>query len=205
MSITFADGTFTATEFVAFAPNITTVDLSTNSFSEYSGQHETGGYTVNNSNRGIELNGNTWQKTAFNYTFTDNTYLTFEFRSNALQGERHTIGFDTDNSLSTRDAKVFEIWGSETGKNGEDDRIPRIANYTGNGDWQTFTIKAGDYFNGDMQYLVFGNDDDIDDNANSQFRNIRVGELAPESTSLSYTGQSSITAKAGTFIRESVA
>ncbi|MFC3120028.1 calcium-binding protein [Agaribacter flavus] len=205
MRVVFADGAFTPTELTDFAAPLPAVDLSANSFSEYTGQHSDGMYTLTDNNQGIEIIGNTWQKTAFDYTITDNTYLTFEFKANK-KGERHAIGFDTDNKLDGLPGKFFQVWGNE---NNALNTVAYVDEYTSVDEWQTYTIKVGDYITGNMNYLTFINDDDTNGgtgNTNhSQFRNIRIGELRPQSAALSYTGVSSITAKAGTYIRESVA
>ncbi|WP_446392245.1 Calx-beta domain-containing protein [Coleofasciculus sp. B1-GNL1-01] len=45
------------------------------------------------------------------------------------------------------------------------------------GEWQSYQIRVGDFFTGQMNYLVLGNDHDVKNpNAASQFRNIQVYE-----------------------------
>ncbi|MBV7255727.1 M10 family metallopeptidase C-terminal domain-containing protein [Pacificimonas sp. WHA3] len=114
----------------------------------------------------LTFTGNSWKKLAIDYNIDADTMLTFSFRSSQL-GEIHGIGFDTDNRHSS--TQYFNLFG-EAGWGIRD------FEYTGNGEWQTFTIRLGDYVDGDISYLTFINDDDDAGNGlgRSEFANVSI-------------------------------
>ncbi|MEO0500646.1 MAG: hypothetical protein AAF205_08845, partial [Pseudomonadota bacterium] len=114
----------------------------------------------------LRLSGNVWKKAEFDYEVTADTLLTFSFRSEGT-AEIQAIGFDTDNRGSSR--QMFNLMGTESyGINDFD--------YTGNGDWQEFTISLGDYVRGDIDYLTFVNDDDRRGGGVGEFANVTLSE-----------------------------
>jgi hypothetical protein len=117
----------------------------------------------------VQLEGNGWKKLGLDYTITADTILEFDFKSTA-EGEIQGIGFDTDDSLSSN--QFFKLYGTQSWG------IKDFNNYSDTaGEWQSYQIRVGDFFTGQMNYLVLGNDHDVKNpNAASQFRNIQVYE-----------------------------
>jgi len=116
----------------------------------------------------LNLQGNTWKKIDLDYTVTENTVIEFDFKSTA-EGEVHGIGFDDDNDVDS--AKTFKLHGTQ------DWGIDNFDNYDGSGDYQHYKINVGQFYTGDFNALVFGNDHDVDNpTANSFFKNIKIYE-----------------------------
>lgn len=65
-------------------------------FSGYSNQDIQGTIQTLDQGQSLQLSGNTWKKYLLPYTVTENTLLSFDFRSDQL-GEIHAIGLDNDN------------------------------------------------------------------------------------------------------------
>ena len=118
----------------------------------------------------VNLGGNTWRQTALDYTVTDRTVLQFDFATTSI-GEIHGIGLDTDSSISRN--LTFQVAGTQRWGN-------RDQQYTGDGEFQTFSINVGEFYTGDFSSLFFVNDNDVagGGNSNSRFRNIRLFESA---------------------------
>lgn len=128
-------------------------------------QDGTGSVTVTQGGRGLELMGNRWQKVSLAQTIRPDTVLTFEFRSNQ-QGEVHGIGFDSDEAIN--DFRTFRLHGTQNWGIGD-------FQYTGNGDFQRFSIPIGEYYSGEQRFLFFANDHDVSSpDAHSEFRNILI-------------------------------
>ena len=146
------------------------LDFTGATFTGYSAQDVGGTLTVIEDGAGVELSGNTWKKLALDYTITENTLLTFEYRS-TQQGELQGIGLETDNSYATG-AQTYQLYGTQS--------LPafnRDFDYTDIGNWQSFTIDIGSYQSGDIDFLTFINDHDGGlQNGNSAFRNIALFE-----------------------------
>ncbi|MBL4700953.1 MAG: S8 family serine peptidase, partial [Phycisphaeraceae bacterium] len=136
-------------------------------------------YTVNTAGTQLTLSQNTWKQIAKNYTVTADTVLEFDFTS-TTQGDIHGIGFDTDNVLS-RDT-FFQLYGTQ-----DNWGIPSVTQYDAlAGSVKHYTIRVGDYFTGQFQYLVFANDHDVTNpNSNGSFANLKLYE---SSTSGADTG-----------------
>jgi lysophospholipase L1-like esterase len=143
---------------------------------------------ISSDQKELSINGNGWRQIAVNYTITANTILEFEFKSAAM-GEVHGIGFDNDTTINSADKNTFfHLYG-----NGEKYGLEAYSNYgnpNGVGGWQTYRIRAGDYFTGRRKYLVFANDHDISSpSANSGFRNIKLYEApTPPHLTVTYQG-----------------
>lgn len=126
-------------------------------FSSYRGsEDEVKNQILSNNGETIEFAGNTWRKALFDYTITENTVLEFDFTS-PVEGEVHAIGFDTDSTLGNGDI-MFQVHGTQGSALWNRD----FNDYTGAGASQHFLIEVGDYFTGDIDYLTFANDHDLD-------------------------------------------
>ncbi|MEQ8959445.1 MAG: Calx-beta domain-containing protein, partial [Coleofasciculus sp. C2-GNP5-27] len=125
--------------------------------------------TLSEDSSEVQLEGNGWKKLGLDYTITADTILEFDFKSTA-EGEIQGIGFDSDNSLSSN--QFFKLYGTQSWG------IKDFNTYSDtDGEWQSYQIRVGDFFTGQMNYLVLGNDHDVKNpNAASQFRNIQVYE-----------------------------
>ncbi|MFA3791766.1 M12 family metallo-peptidase [Aliiglaciecola sp. SL4] len=120
----------------------------------------------------LQLQGNLWRKIDINQVITENTMMVFDFKSTS-QGEIHGIGFYSDNLADG--TKAFQLYGTQTW--GVSD-----FSYSGSGEYQSFTIPVGQYFEeGIYPYLVFAMDNDIPDSvANSHFSRISIFENTDE-------------------------
>ncbi|MEO9781898.1 MAG: PA14 domain-containing protein [Sedimentitalea sp.] len=134
----------------------------------YGGDQDEGNAAISDNDSRVRLTDNAWKAIAIDETITEDTYLNFEFRSDA-EGEIHGIGFDQNDALSPK--WIFQLDGTGTyglqGENGQ---------YTTGDGYQSYSIKVGDYFQGDFSRLVLAMDDDADAGANSFFRNITIEE-----------------------------
>ena len=130
----------------------------------------------------LQLSGQAWKKIDFLYNVTPYTVLEFQFRSDKI-GNTHVIGFDNDNNYWNTDWSKptgFKVAGSETWPGWN----LALNNYSGT-DWKTYSVKIGDYYAGNIQYLFFANlltfvgdpNTIADKSPNSFFRNIRVYDI----------------------------
>jgi hypothetical protein len=125
------------------------------------------GYEVLDGGATLKLTGNSWKRINFTYTVTADTVIEFDFRS-ASQGEIHGTGLDEDNDYATG-SRLFQLYGTQTWG------IQNYRSYTGS-DWTHYVIPVGTFYTGNMNYLVFANDDDVDGSGISEFSNVRVYE-----------------------------
>ncbi len=116
----------------------------------------------------LQFAGNSWKKIDLGYTVTANTVLEFDFQSSA-QAEIQGIGFDNDQVLS--DQTFFQLYGTQTwGKQA-------YHNYAASaGETVHYVIPVGQYFQGDLPYLVLSCDDDADASGEVTFSNLRIYE-----------------------------
>ena len=150
------------------------LDFSSATITSYGGQDRHPQTAVLDEGDTLKLSNNTWKKIDFDYTITENTVVTFDFKS-GLQGEIHGIGFDKDNKIGGN--KTFQLHGTQDW--GRQDFHDYAA--TGNGDWKSYEIPVGEFFTGSFNYLTLINDHDRRPrNAESFFRNIRVFEQGEE-------------------------
>jgi hypothetical protein len=164
-------------EVISDKPDILVNFISDTNFS-YGGKQDTslGNVIIEDSGATIHLSGNRWRAINLGYTITTNTILEFDFKSSAL-GEIHGIGFDNDLALS--ESATFNVFGKQ--KYGIQDFV-----YTGNGEYQRFSIHVGQYYTGTMAYLFFAMDHDVSNpSAQSFFSNVRVYEPAPTAPAIS--------------------
>ena len=153
------------------------IDFAGASFISYNGSQDAGGSIgVIEAGAGIEVSGNAWKRMAFDYTITENTLITFEFRS-TQEGEVQGFSLDNDNSQFT--GTSYQLYGTETPYT-----FTRDFEYTDIGNWQSFTIDVGAYQAGDVvNWFGFVNDHDGGSkNGTSFYRNISIYENTTPST-----------------------
>ncbi len=169
----FADDTysFSQLENSVDQSDINPISFDQNDFSSYSNQDNAKtAVSVTEDGEAVTITNNSWKKLSFDYAVTDNTMLEFDFKSTNT-GEIQGLMFETDNSLNYRIEKMFQVAGSQ-----DQNYVGLDLSYSGNGDWESFNVNAGDYYSGDINYLVFANDDDASNSANASFRNIKIYE-----------------------------
>jgi len=117
--------------------------------------------------KGLHLEGNRWVIFNSHFNIYPDSQLTFDFKSSA-EGQIHGIGFDGDNNLSAE--RVINIYGTQP-----EVGISDAERYDGSGEYQSFTIPIGEYYQGENLKIFFANDEDQLSNGNeSYFKNIRV-------------------------------
>jgi len=143
----------------------------------FANQDFNGRFTLYDRNT-IDLDGNTWKAVALKdygytggYVISTNTTLSFEYRSNVI-GEIQGIAWSRENLTTTNiyPPNVINVYGFNS--------LYGIRNYeyTSAGSWQTFSINLGEHDNSVVNYLVFVGDDDANNKADSQFRNIAINQ-----------------------------
>ncbi|MGB6300733.1 MAG: Ig-like domain-containing protein [Rivularia sp. (in: cyanobacteria)] len=135
--------------------------------------------TVTDSNNELDLRGNGWRKVDIaGFEIESDTTLSFEFRNNNL-GEVIGIGFDNNNDISRSDDgdNFFQLtgiqsWGIEQSEFGDSVTIGS----TSSDGFTSYSIEVGDFITpGEtFNFLTFGNDDDANAGAVSEFRNISL-------------------------------
>ncbi|MDH7447061.1 trypsin-like peptidase domain-containing protein [Aquimarina sp. 2201CG14-23] len=131
----------------------------------FANQDSSGDYSIEENGASLVLTNNTWKYIPLDYTVTQNTVVEFEFTSTA-QGEIHGIGFENDNSLTS--SRYFKVHGTQNYG------VTNYDNYT-NGTIK-YVIPIGSSYTGNMNRLVFINDNDAGSGNNSTFSNVKVYE-----------------------------
>ena len=130
-------------------------------------QDVTGTVGIEDGGATLFLEGNLWKRVDLDYTVTANTVIRFQFKS-TKRGELHSIGLD--NNLSLDQSRVFKLHGTQN-------YGVRDFTYTGNGEYQTFEIPVGQYYQGVMTNIFFAMDHDVrNPTGNSYFKNIQIVE-----------------------------
>ncbi|CAM1344091.1 M36 family metallopeptidase [Tenacibaculum amylolyticum] len=137
-------------------------DFTINAFSN---QDASGDFSIGNSGASLTLTNNTWKYIAMNYTVTANTVIEFEFSSTS-EGEIHGIGFEDDNTLTS--SRYFKVHGTQNYG------VTNFDNYTSG--TTTYVIPVGSSYTGNMDRLVFINDNDSGSGNNSTFSNVKIYE-----------------------------
>ncbi len=115
------------------------------------------------------LSGNIWRITTEGFTITENTVVEFEFATNGT-GEIQGVGFDEDTEASAD--RIFQLAGSQ-------DWGILDFRYTGNGEFQSFSIPVGNFFTGPSLGFVLANDKDEGTADNTiSVSNLVIRELA---------------------------
>jgi hypothetical protein len=118
----------------------------------------------------IRLTGNTWKQIGLDHLVTADTVIEFDVRVTS-EGEIHAIGFDNDDDFQI-DKTFFQLSGTQSWST---QYSGSYNDYTGT-DWVHYVIPVGRFYIGNMDRLVFVNDDDAHGTAVSEYRNIRVYE-----------------------------
>ncbi|MGK7942059.1 MAG: hypothetical protein AB4062_18270 [Crocosphaera sp.] len=133
---------------------------------------------LNNGNE-VQLENNTWKSLDITgYTVTDNTSLSFQFRSDE-EAEIQGIGFDNDDDLFNNTNTIFQLYGTQTFANQAFNDYEGLNDVQAVDGWKDYSINLGQYFTGEYDRLVFVNDNDTVDNLGgaAQFRNIVLSEI----------------------------
>jgi len=145
---------------------LTTLDLDTFSYSNYTTQDMNGNSQVKDGGQTLHLTGNTWKKIDLPYDVNSRTVIEFDFKA-TKEGEIHGIGFDTDNSLSSD--RIFQLTGTQTWG------IQDFNTYDIGDGWVHYRIEIGSFYQGSMNHLVFANDQDAGNpDADAMFANVAV-------------------------------
>lgn len=114
--------------------------------------------------KGIRVEGNSWKKVIpESVKVTPSTVLKFEFKSDSIS-EIHGLGIYTGEVIDK--TRTIQIAGTQ-------DWGIRDYNYTTVGEWQSFEIPIGEYLTTDQVELVFINDNDLNLDSDSNFRNVQ--------------------------------
>ncbi len=146
-------------------PTCEAIDFNDFTVSGFSNQDNVGNFSVNGNGSSLTLTNNTWKHILLDYTVTANTVIEFEFSSTS-EGEIHGIGFENDNTLTANN--YFKLHGTQNYG------ITNFDNYS-NGT-TTYVIAVGSSYTGNMDRLVFINDNDGGSGNTSTFTNVRIYE-----------------------------
>lgn len=160
----------------------TTFDINFNSYAiknfDIIKQVSNGTALVSDGGTTLNMAGNVWRYIELPTTVSAGTVIELDFYS-ATKGEVHGIGFDNDQTSSPD--LFYEFFGTQTWG------IQTYDNYSlGNG-WKHYTITLNDIPAATYQYLVFGNDHDVNTpTATSRFANVQI--IQPGSSTGGSTG-----------------
>ncbi len=143
----------------------TTLDFNALQINSFSNQDASGQFSITPSGASLTLTNNTWKSIPFNYNVTPNTVIEFDFRS-ASQGEIHAVGFENDNSLTS--SRYFKVHGTQ------DYGVTNYDNYAGG--VASYVIPVGAFYTGQMDRLVFINDNDGGSGNESIFSLVKIYE-----------------------------
>ncbi|WP_075340918.1 M20/M25/M40 family metallo-hydrolase [Tenacibaculum agarivorans] len=146
-------------------PTCTSLNFNDFTISSFSNQDSDGTFSVLNSGESLSLTNNTWKSINYAYTVTSQTVLEFDFSSTS-QGEIHGIGFENDNNLTS--TNYFKLHGTQNYG------VTNYDNYT-NGTTK-YIIPVGNFYTGNMDRLVFINDNDSGSGNTSLFTNVKIYE-----------------------------
>ncbi len=131
----------------------------------FSNQDSAGDFSIVDGGAGLSMQNNTWKYIALNYTVTANTVIEFDFSSTS-QGEIHGIGFENDDTLTS--TRYFKVHGTQNYG------VTNFDNYASG--TTKYTIQVGTFYTGNMDRLVFINDNDAGSGNNSIFSNVKIYE-----------------------------
>lgn len=137
----------------------------------YGTNQDVGSVTVLENGATIRLQDNAWKAIELPYTITEQTWVSFWFRSSII-GEVHGIGFDDNEVISPN--LTFQLYGTQSWG------LQDFNNYPGDGSWRFYQIPVGQFYTGDAAYLFFTADHDVGtQDGNSFFRDVTVSEGTP--------------------------
>ena len=144
------------------------IDFTAYDILSFGGAQDAGTYQLLNEGEVLRLQNNAWKAIRLDYDVTPSTVIEFEFGS-TRQGEIHGIGFDDNENISFN--RTFRLYGTQNWGLGQYDE------YTGDANWQKFTIPVGEHYTGVFEYLFFVADHDRwPRNGDAFFRNIVIYE-----------------------------
>jgi len=148
-------------------PDPTCEALNFNNFqvTPFSNQDAAGDSSVGSGGTALTLTNNTWKYIPLAYNVTPNTVIEFGF-SSSNQGEIHAVGFEDDNELTS--TRYFKVHGTQNYG------VTNFDNYSGG--TTTYKIPVGSFYTGNMDRLVFINDNDGGSGNNSTFSNVKIYE-----------------------------
>ena len=126
----------------------------------------------------VKLENNGWKKLDITgYTVTENTRLSFQFRSSE-EAEIQGIGLDNDDDLNNNTNTLFQLYGTQTYTNQAFNDYEGLNHHQATDGWKDYSISLGN-FTGYYDRLVFFNDQDGNNNlgGEAQFRNIVLSEV----------------------------
>ena len=154
-----------------------TINFNNLTLTSYSNQNATNDTSVGDNGDSLTLTGNTWVRSTQSFNITPTTVIDFLFASSS-QGEIHAVGFENNDTLND-DPRHFQFWGTQnwTGT-GKIDLTPK---YSGNGEYQSYSVPVGESYTGNM-FLALTNDKDSGTlNNQSRFACVRVYDVEPAS------------------------
>ncbi|MGK7941916.1 MAG: FG-GAP-like repeat-containing protein [Crocosphaera sp.] len=122
----------------------------------------------------VKLENNAWKYFDLeSYNVTENTHLSFQFRSQE-KAEIQGFGFDKDDDLFNDPNTFFKLYGTQNWGNQAFNDYQGLDDPEAVDGWKDYNINLGQYFTGQYDHLVFFNDNDTIDNlgGEAQFRNI---------------------------------
>lgn len=151
--------------------NCIALDFVDNPVLTFGTNQDVGTVTVQENGAAIELENNAWKAVSLPYSVTENTWLSFWFKSNRT-GEVHGIGLDDNTVISP--GLTFQLYGTQVWG------VQDFNNYPGDGEWKFYQIPVGDFYTGEANYLFFVADHDVGlRNGNSFFRDVTLSEGEP--------------------------
>ncbi len=145
----------------------------------FSNQDRGGTASITNNGTGLSMQSNTWKEIALSYTVTASTVIEFDFSSTS-EGEIHAVGFENDDAL-TPDL-YFKVHGTQNYG------VTNYDNYTSG--TTTYIIPVGNFYTGNMNRLVFINDNDAGSGNTSIFSNVKIYEGSCGQSALAESGAS---------------
>ncbi len=146
-------------------PVCTALDFNDFTITAFSNQDTAGNSSIQSGGAALSLQNNTWKYIAMNYTVTANTVIEFDFSSTS-EGEIHGVGFENDNTLTS--TRYFKVHGTQNyGVTNFDDYSSGT---------KTYVIPVGNFYTGNMDRLVFINDNDAGSGNTSVFSNVKIYE-----------------------------
>ncbi|MGK7941060.1 MAG: S8 family serine peptidase [Crocosphaera sp.] len=136
--------------------------------------------TYSDNGNEVKLENNSWKSLDITgYTVTENSSLSFQFRSDE-EAEIQGLGLDNDDDLFNDSNTIFQLYGTQTFANQAFNDYQGLNDPQATDGWKDYTISLGQYFTGEYDRLVFFNDNDTVDNLGgaAQFRNIVLSEVA---------------------------
>ena len=146
-------------------PTCSSLNFNNFTINAFANQDAAGNYTIGSGGDALSLSNNTWKFIPLNYTVTSNTVIEFNFSSTS-QGEIHGIAFENDNTLTS--TRVFKVHGTQNYG------VTNYDNYSSG--TVTYVIPVGNFYTGNMDRLVFVNDNDAGSGNTSTFSNVKIYE-----------------------------